>query len=240
MSQNAPTNEDDAMTLDPPGRIAVIGAGPAGLECALYGRFLGYEVIVVEAEQLGGSLNAIADQPLPMMPDRCLSPLALGAIDAQRGDGEPRSLPLTVEQWIQEGLIPVAHSDLLTGRVRLSVRCESIHQVPIEPSDEDESEVEDTDGDELDGDIPPDFELWLRQPDGTIEREICECVILATGRGQSIELNFETPAPYFFRIGEAYTGDVETDLISALREIVSIYASLGGRPDLDLYRPRRI
>jgi len=36
------------MALDPPARIAVLGAGPIGLEAALYGRFLGYDVDVYE------------------------------------------------------------------------------------------------------------------------------------------------------------------------------------------------
>ncbi|EMI22110.1 Pyridine nucleotide-disulfide oxidoreductase, NAD-binding region domain protein [Rhodopirellula maiorica SM1] len=36
-------------TLDPPGSIAIVGAGPLGVEAALYGRFLGYNVSLIEA-----------------------------------------------------------------------------------------------------------------------------------------------------------------------------------------------
>ncbi|MEX0711597.1 MAG: NAD-binding protein, partial [Pirellulales bacterium] len=36
------------MAIDTPARIAVLGAGPIGLEAALYGRYLGYDVDVYE------------------------------------------------------------------------------------------------------------------------------------------------------------------------------------------------
>ncbi|MEC9117285.1 MAG: FAD-dependent oxidoreductase, partial [Planctomycetota bacterium] len=34
------------MAIDTPATIAILGAGPIGLEAALYARFLGYEVTV--------------------------------------------------------------------------------------------------------------------------------------------------------------------------------------------------
>jgi len=40
------------MSLDSP-TIAILGAGPIGLESALYGRFLGYDVHVYEREEIG-------------------------------------------------------------------------------------------------------------------------------------------------------------------------------------------
>jgi hypothetical protein len=223
---------DDELTLDPPGRIAVIGAGPMGLECALYGRFLGYDVVVIEAHAIGGSLNPVSDQPLPMMPDRCLSPLALGAIDAQLETVIPRTLPLTVEEWIRDGLALIASSDLLADRIMLPVRCESIQLVPVELDDEDREE--------LDGEVPPDLELTLRNETGSVFTEKFECVILATGRTHSIELGFPESSPYFFSLGRDFNGDVEQDLRRGWREIVAIFASLMGRADLDLYRPRRV
>ncbi|HKD37575.1 MAG TPA: FAD-dependent oxidoreductase, partial [Pirellulales bacterium] len=36
------------MAVESPARIAVLGAGPIGLEAALYARYLGYEVDVYE------------------------------------------------------------------------------------------------------------------------------------------------------------------------------------------------
>ena len=225
-------NIDDELTLDPPGRIAVIGAGPMGLECALYARFLGYDVVVIEANAIGGSLNPVAEQPLPMMPDRCLSPLALSAIDAQLEIATPRALPLTVDEWIRDGLALIARSDLLADRLLVPVRCESIQLVPVELDEEDLEE--------LDGDVPPDFELTLRDDAGNVSTEMFECVVLATGRSHSMELGFPDSTPYFFQLGRGFDGDVEQDLKRGWREIVAIFASLMGRADLDLYRPRRV
>ena len=39
----------ESMTLEPPGRLAVVGAGALGVEAALYGRFLGYDVTLIAA-----------------------------------------------------------------------------------------------------------------------------------------------------------------------------------------------
>ena len=36
------------MAVDTPAKIAILGAGPIGLEAALYDRYLGYEVDVFE------------------------------------------------------------------------------------------------------------------------------------------------------------------------------------------------
>ncbi len=234
-------NDDDALTLDPPGRIVVIGAGPIGLECALYARFLGYDAWVIEADKIGGSLHDIIDQPLPMMPDRCLSTLGLGAIDAQREVASPRTLPLTVQEWIDEGLAQIAASDLLADRVLVPVRCLAIDLVPVEPDDESE-EVGDeaSDEDEFDGEIPPDFLLTLQSETGESSTMRAECVILATGPQHQIGLSFPDDTPYFFRLGHDFDGNLESDLKRGWREIVAVFASLMGRPDLDLYRPRRI
>ena len=48
---------NDATTLDPPGSIAVVGAGALGIEAALYGRFLGYDVTLIEAAAVGHSMT---------------------------------------------------------------------------------------------------------------------------------------------------------------------------------------
>ncbi len=86
MSDSTDPIDDDAMTLDPPGSIAVVGAGPLGIEAALYGRFLGYEVTLLEAVAIANSIRNQHDLPLPMLPGRCLSPLALSALRAQHGE----------------------------------------------------------------------------------------------------------------------------------------------------------
>jgi hypothetical protein len=222
--------DDDLPTLDPPGTIAVVGAGPLGIEAALYGRFLGYDVTLIEAEGVCASMIPQGSQSLRILPDRCLSPLALSALAAQRQDSIGWTLPLTVGEWVQDALIPLTESDLLHGRLRSPVRVTQIMPVPVE-LDPDEEAI---------APIPPDFRLTLIGADGVSEFLDTEAVVLAVGPHSDIELGFSLPIPYFFRVGQASGEDWEARLIAGHREIVAAFAQLAGRADLDLYRPRRV
>ena len=55
MNNNAKTDMD--MTLDPPGSIAIVGAGTHGIEAGLYGRFLGYDVKILERGAIGNNMR---------------------------------------------------------------------------------------------------------------------------------------------------------------------------------------
>lgn len=232
---------NDSMTLDPPGSVAVIGAGPIGVEAALYGRFLGYDVTLFESVAVGHSMSHHGDESFPMMPDRCMSPLALAALRAQQRDNildpspphaaaESKMLPMTYRQWIHEALIPLTETDLLRGRLRVPVSVTEIATVPVQSDDEDEGSDE----------IPADFRLSVADSGGQKESIDFEAVILAVGSQCDITLRFETPTAYFHRIGATPSGDPEKDLATGLREIVRVFAELAGRADLDLYRPRRV
>lgn len=259
MSDESNTDHDaDAMTLDPPGRIAVIGAGVLGLEAALYGRFLGYDVIVFERGQVGQALRARANEPLPVLPSGCLSSLALAAIAAQDGADAPgadRPLPLTVGQWIGEGLERLAQTDLLRGRVLTGHRVSSIALVDVQlddPSDGDAAGDDDPLAMVVQGDVPPDFRLEVEPADCSLSLDF-EAVILATGSAVPREIGgWEdvTGSPYFFCIGQNH-GPLDAEptaeerspdgkLRDGYRQIVELYAKLGGRASLDLYRPKRL
>ncbi len=216
----------DEMTLEPPGSIAVVGAGPLGIEAALYGRFLGYDVTIIEAKEVASTLRGYSSQPLPLSPDRCLSPLALAALQSQYPDfADTRAM--TIGELVFDALVPLTVTDLLRGRLMCPARVTGIQTVDVE-LDEGENENE----------IPPDFRLAVSTIASTDVVD-AEAVILAIGPEAAIELGFQTPAPYFFRIGQARSENAEQHFWSGLREIVSIYAALAGREDLDLYRPRR-
>ena len=45
------------MAIDTPATILIIGAGPLGLETALYARYLGYDVIACEAGDVGSHVK---------------------------------------------------------------------------------------------------------------------------------------------------------------------------------------
>ena len=235
---NPPHDLDDPATLDPPGKIAVVGAGPLGIEAALYGRFLGYDVTLIESETVGHSLTPQRDQPLPMLPNRCVSSLAISALQAQSPDAPPITLPTTVAQWIDELLVPLTTIDLLAGRLRCPFRVTHIEFIPVELDAEDLEENKETI--EYSGDIPPDFRLTLAGVDGRRDELDVEAVILAIGTAGDVPCEFARPCDYFFRVGESSCARAEADFLAGLKQIVQIYASLAGRESLDLYRPDRL
>lgn len=246
------------MTLDPPGRIAVIGAGVLGLEAALYGRFLGYDVVVFERGEVGQSLRSRLEEPLPVLPSGCLSSLALAAIAAQNGADAPgadRPLPVTVGQWISDGLERLAQTDLLRGRVVTSCSVSAIELVDVDLEDE-SSESDASAGESMDteivGDVPPDFRLVIEPNEGDLPLDF-EAVILATGCAQPSEIDgwqHCVESPYFFCIGQNHCDPTASELAGertpdgklrdGYRQIVELYARLGGRASLDLYRPKRL
>lgn len=235
--------DEDPSTLDPPGSIAVIGAGPIGIEAALYGRFLGYDVTIFEADLVGSSMRDQQDSPLPMLPDRCLTPLALSALQAQNQSigavvaesdaATKQTLPMTIGEWIEDGLISLTETDLLRGRLRMPARVTNVALVPVEPDAEDDDTIL----------IPPDFRLTVVDADGQSTSHEFESVIVATGEigvaGSTIDFEFPLPAAYLFIMAADQSSDPEQRLRAGWRNIVQVYAGLMGRSELDLYRPKR-
>ncbi len=258
----------DLPTLDPPGTIVVIGTTPVGIEAALYGRYLGYNVTLVagvdawawtadiQHPRIGPTFDrdwfarhwlgdqSIAsrwDDAMPMLPDQSLSPLAIEAIMAQREDAA-LVLPITMRQWIEDGLQSVLETDLLRGRCFANTFVDSIELVGV--TDEDDDEIGDApQTQEDDSDIPPDFLLTLSGEaigENTSRQLQCECVIVADLPIESLRLDFELPADYFYRIESTGQTEAADELRAGWRKIAEIYSQLAGRAELDLYRPRRL
>lgn len=233
MNQNH-HSEEEAFTLDPPGTIVVVGAGILGIEAGLYGRFLGYDVQILEMGQIGSNLLRRSSEVLPAMPTRLLSSLSESALQAQSGEVISTTPPNNLGGWVEQILEPLSEVDLLRERVQLESRVTAIRQMPVEADAEEE--------------IPADFELIIEKSSGSSQQltaetqtVTAESVILAVGKhGSNIQLEFTRPTPYFFSIGESATDDWENDLRTGLQEIKRVYAELGGRATLDLYRPRRL
>lgn len=211
-------------TLDPPGRIAVVGAGPLGVETALYGRFLGYDINVYESRGVASSLLSTEDRELPLLPDRSLSNLAVQALLTQT-ETTSLTFPVTLHEWANKHLIQLTETDLLQGRIHVDCEIRSIETCPVEDDEEE---------------IPPDFQLSFVDSNGSTKKETHECVIVATGSEVGFEMPEPDAMPYLFRVGGTGYENWEESLQAGLREIVGIFAGLGGRPDLDLYRPRRV
>ena len=77
-----------AMHLEPPSRIAILGAGPCGLETGLYARYLGYQTTIYEQGEIAQAVRAWGHVRMfsPFRMNR--SPLGLAALQAQNPDSD--------------------------------------------------------------------------------------------------------------------------------------------------------
>ncbi|HMC11803.1 MAG TPA: NAD-binding protein, partial [Pirellulaceae bacterium] len=110
------------MAIDTPARLAILGAGPIGLEAALYARFLGYEVVVYERGDVAASVRQWGHVRMftPFGMNR--TTLGLAAIQAQDESYRPPAddALLTGQEWADGYLLPLAGTDLLSDHLRLN------------------------------------------------------------------------------------------------------------------------
>jgi hypothetical protein len=235
--------EDDQ--LEPPGSIAILGAGPLGIEAALYGRSLGYTVTLFEADTIAPGLAQTPNAILPIPFRLCSSPLGLAALATQ---DPSRMLPLgdstlLHREYIENYLLPLTQTDLLSDSVQLATRVVSLAVDPWEEPTEPDEEP-----------LPPDFRLEVDRA-GTLDSITFECVIDTnltgppfTGTGiayppgsydpaRSTQPDLATGVPYLFRIGGK--SDATVSYLEGLEQIRRLFAFLFGRPSLDLYRNAR-
>ena len=107
------------MAIDTPAKIAILGAGPIGLEAALYARFLGYQVDVFERGQIADNVTRWAHVRMFSPWNMNTSPLGLAALAAQDPTYQPpppQSL-LTGQEYLARYLHPLAETDLLTESI---------------------------------------------------------------------------------------------------------------------------
>ena len=125
------------MEIEPPSRIAILGAGPIGLEAALYARYLGYDVRVYERGRVGENLLRFGHVRLfsPFGMNR--SPLALAALSAQDPSWRPPAddALLTAREYAEQYLLPLAHSDLLEGAVHEQTEVLSVGRAGMRKGD---------------------------------------------------------------------------------------------------------
>lgn len=103
-----------------PLRIVVIGAGPIGLEAGLYGRFLGYEVTIVDRGDIAENVRDWGHVEMFSPFGMNSSPLGIAALEGQDPAFQfPASDSyLTGHQWRESYLLPLANSDLLAESIR--------------------------------------------------------------------------------------------------------------------------
>lgn len=186
------------MSLESPKRIAIIGGGPLGIEAALYARYLGYDVMVFEREQVGERLLRAQSEPLPTPAGKNRTTLGIAALQAQ---GASFHLPLssqteTAGEFLESYLIPLASSDLLANSI-----CTLQTVIRVERSElEEEGEAdcgtmeeteESSDEDEFEIEYAP-FLLTVKQADESEVTSLAEIVIDASGL--SVYSNYEADA----------------------------------------------
>lgn len=161
------------MAIDTPAKIAILGAGPIGLEAALYARFLGYEVVIFEAGEVADSVRRWGHVRMftPFGMNR--SPLGLAAIQAQDESYHPPDEDelLTGNEWADRYLLPLSQTDLLADCLRLQTTVLKIGKAEM-----------------LKGDLPGqadrgdfDFRLLVRSSSGEERIETADAVIDASG-----------------------------------------------------------
>src|SRR5439155_4260027 len=110
------------MAIDTPARLALLGAGPIGLEAALYARFLGYEVVIYERGEIADNVRQWGHVRMftPFGMNR--TTLGLAAIHAQDESYRPPAddALLTGREWVERYLLPLASTDLLSDHLRLN------------------------------------------------------------------------------------------------------------------------
>jgi len=108
------------MAVDTPAKIAILGAGPMGLEAALYARFLGYEVSLYERGRAVEHVRRISQVKWFTPFGENVSALGRAALEAQGEHGpfpENEAL-LTAGELVDAYWNPLAHSDLLIDGLR--------------------------------------------------------------------------------------------------------------------------
>ncbi len=165
------------MAIDTPAKLAILGAGPIGLEAALYARFLGYDVIILEQGRVCEHVQKWGHaQLLAPFADHC-SPLGLAALEAQDEHYQPPqpTAVLTGRQWVEQYLQPLADTDLLSEHIFTETRVLGVGKEQVCKTDLERDLPE---GDER-GDWA--FRLLVRDAAGVERIEMVDAVLDCTG-----------------------------------------------------------
>ena len=161
------------MAIDTPAKLAILGAGPIGLEAALYARFLGYDVAIYEQGDVADSVRRWGHVCMftPFGMNR--SPLGLAAIGAQDESYQPPTddALLTGHEWIDRYLLPLSQTDLLADHLRLQTTVLHVGKEELLKCD--------LAGHEDRGDWS--FRLLVRNPAGEERIELADAVLDCTG-----------------------------------------------------------
>ncbi len=209
------------MAIDTPARLAILGAGPIGLEAALYARFLGYDVVIYEQNEIAATVRRSPDERMETPFRSNHSPLGLAAIQAQDEAFRTPDLDalLTYGEWIDGYLVLLAQTDLLSDHLRLHTVAIAVRKEESLGSDDDQ----------------PDWKLHVqsRSASGEEQNEAFDGVLDCTGISSP---SFHTSEPNYYILGSKSRGPhAEFHFQDGLTQIRELFAILGDRATLDLY-----
>ena len=161
------------MAVDTPARIAILGAGPIGLEAALYARYLGYDVDLYERGRAAENLLRWGHVRLFTPWAMNVSPLGAAALAAQHDGWRPADddAILTGRELAERYFVPLGHSDLLADGLHLGVEVLSIGRHELLKQDMVAEEIR----------IDAPFRILLREASGRERLATADVVIDATG-----------------------------------------------------------
>lgn len=208
-------------------RIAILGAGPIGLEAALYARYLGYPTAVLErGAKLATDVLAKGSKSFGLFAELA-STLGVAALKAQHPEEKfpTTSTALTAEQWHQAYLTPLAGSDLIGDVLHLNTEVLAV-----------ERRAEDDD---------VSFQIRCRDEQGNETLHEADIVIDATGTAGNCEwfstpeaddeLSFLNPDADYYILGGKSRHEGQITFARGLEQIRELFAILGERDDLDVY-----
>ncbi len=113
------------MSVDTPATIAILGAGPVGIEAGLYARYLGYDVLILERKAVGAHVRCWNHLRMFSPFGQISSPLGRAALRAQDPDCDlpPSDMLLTGREWVERYLAPLAETDLLADHIVCGAEC---------------------------------------------------------------------------------------------------------------------
>jgi hypothetical protein len=208
------------MAIDTPARLAILGAGPLGLEAALYARFLGYSVVIYERGEVAANIRQESAQRLDSPFREISTTLGIAAIEAQDDSYVPPAATdlLTKGDWLRRYLLPLSKTDLLADHLRLHTTVISV------------GSAETDDGDAM---------LTISSCDaaGKANEESFDGVLDCTGPGNPE--NWQPPehlAQYYHLLGEKNPAAATPfRLPDGHHQIRRAFAIIGERESLDLY-----
>ncbi|MCU0960176.1 MAG: hypothetical protein MUF48_08735 [Pirellulaceae bacterium] len=128
------------MAVDTPATIAILGAGPMGLEVGLYARYLGYDVVIFEQREVAAHVRDWGHVRMFSPFAELRSTLGVAALKAQDPDYHPPELDarLTGHQWCDRYLLPLSQTDLIADHIRTRTRVLTVsrrHLLKHDPAD---------------------------------------------------------------------------------------------------------